>query len=391
MKARYLRNPIRTVKTANALVKARLNMRSLASNGRREYREDPRYDLQNVTNGFASRLNTRDDDSELLERICAAYIKAVEHPAGASKMYRATDWWQDIRQRSLRPTIQALTSRDIPTLQKMYQNFFRDSCSTGLVNVPYGMSKAYFGGAIKDVHRHFYLSDFLHRLDYWSTKTQSHCNVSELSGPEIGNPFGICLDGSLIRAGSPYQHYCAYKIGSVINSNKPVVAEIGGGFGGTAYYLLRDRPGVTYLGFDLPESIALTSYYLLKAFPQLQIRLFGEPNSTCLLSGIDVILMPLSELASMPAGSVDIIFSSHAISDLQNRELQHYLHIISKVTRDLFLYVGSHSGAEGINRAISRDHLLAASVEIEPSDWNRTKLSSSANEFECLYCFHHGQ
>jgi hypothetical protein len=392
IKARYLRHPIRTAKTANALVRARLTMRNLAASGRHKYNDDPRYDLQNVTDGFASRLGARDDDSELLERICAAYIKTVRHPGVASEMYKATSWWEEIRQRSLRHVIQALMSRDIRTLRRMYQNFFRDPCSTGLLNVPYGMSKAYFGGTIKDVPRNFYLSDTLHRLDYWSLQTRGCCNIHELSGPEIGNPFGICLDDTLIRAGSPYQHYCAYKVSSVANSNKPIVVEIGGGFGGMAYYLLRDCPDVTYVDFDLPESIALTSYYLLKAFPQLDVRLFGELDSTYLMPRADVLLMPLFKLSSMPAGSADIVFSSHAMADLSDPALQHYLQIIGRVTRDPFLYVGNRSAVDGINRAISRDCPSAVLVDTRLSGWNdHTKLSDSANELECLYRFNYGR
>ncbi len=267
--------------------------------------------IQSVTDGFAPRLEMQDDDSELLERICAAYIRAVQHPKPASEVYKATDWWEEIRQRSLKPVIQALISRDIRALRRIYQNFFRDPCSTGLINVPNGMSKAYFGGTIKDVHRHFYLTDSLRRLDYWSSKTEGRCNIRELSGPKVGNPFGIYLNDTLIRTGATYQHYCAHRVSSMLSSDRPIVAEIGGGFGGMAYYLLRDRANVTYLDFDLPESIALTSYYILKAFPELQIRLFGEVDSTYLMSDrAAVFLMPLSELSFLPAASADIVFSS---------------------------------------------------------------------------------
>jgi hypothetical protein len=387
LKFKYFRHPIRTSKAANALVKARLSMRSSAAHGRRYYRDDPRYNLQSVTDGFAFRLDTQDDDSELLERICAAYIKTVQHPQPASDVYKATDWWEEIRQRSLKPVIQALISRDIEALRRIYRNFFRDPCSTGLVNVPNGMSKAYFGGTIKDVHRHFYLSDSLRRLDYWSLKTQGRCAICELSGPKIGNPFGIYLNDTLIRAGATYQHYCAHRISSILSSAKPVVAEIGGGFGGMAYYLLRDRAGLTYFDFDVPESIALTSYYLSKAFPQLQIRLFGESDATTDRAA-DVLLMPLSELSSVFSDSFDIVFSSHAMSDLSSNALQHYLHIVGRVTRDLFLYVGNSSTVDVINKTINRHYPLAAPVEINSSAWNDyANSSNSANELECLYRF----
>jgi len=129
------------------------------------------------------------------------------------------------------------------------------------------MTKAYFGGTISDLHRRFYLGDALHRIDYWAKQVGSGFSTRDLAGPAIGNPFGITLDGTLIRTGAPGQHYCAHRIMRQLSSESAVVAEIGGGFGGMAYYLLRDRPRLTYLDFDLPESLALTTYYLHKAFP----------------------------------------------------------------------------------------------------------------------------
>jgi hypothetical protein len=55
-----------------------------------------------------------------------------------------------------------------------------------------------------------------------------------------------------------------------------IVVELGGGFGGLAYYLIRDNPQVTYLDFDLPEATALASYYLMRSLPSLSIQLYGE-------------------------------------------------------------------------------------------------------------------
>jgi putative sugar O-methyltransferase len=385
IKIKHFRHPVRTLDTAGSLVKTRLAIRSSAADGRSRYKDDPRYDLQNVTTGFASRLDACADDSELILRICNAYIKSVRQPQFSSEVYKATDWWSEIRSRSLQPVIQALMSRDIRTLQRMYQNFFRDPCSTGLLSVPYGMSKAYFGKKIKDVNRHFYLGDSLRRLDYWSSMTQNSFDICVLRDSKIGNPFGICLDDTFIRSGAPYQHYCSYKISSILASNNHVVAEIGGGFGGMAYYLLRDRD-VTYIDFDVPESIALTSYYLLKAFPHQQVRLFGEAGFADLMADrADVYLMPLSELSSMPSESVDIVFSSHAMSDLSRKALRSYLHTVERITRDSFLYIGNRLAADAIDEAIRRDYSLSEPVQISHSRWNDTGLSGAADELECLY------
>src|ERR1700748_711908 len=148
-------------------------MWKFAKHGDLHFKGDQRSNLQNVTDGFAPRIDTTDDDTELLERICVAYSTAIRHQESAPKVYRPTDWWQHVRQQSLGPVVHALHTRDIPALRAMYRNFFRDPCSTGLLGAPFGMAKAYFGGNIKKLHRRFYLSHVLYRYDYWKQPTES--------------------------------------------------------------------------------------------------------------------------------------------------------------------------------------------------------------------------
>jgi hypothetical protein len=387
LKLKYLRHPLRTANTAKDLVAARLEMRRIAAQGERRFREDPHYNLAAVTDGFVSRLDYKSDDTALLKRICAAYIKTVEQQKFSPRTYEATTWWEEMRQRSLRPVMHALRSYDINALRAMYRNFFRDPCSTGLIAVPYGMTSAYFGKTIKDVHRRFYLSDVLHRVEYWRAQTAGSFTMRALAGPGIGNPFGAVIEETLVNAGAPPQHYWAHKISSLLESGTVAVAEIGGGFGGMAYYLLRDRGGVRYVNFDVPESIALTSYYLAKSFPQLTFLLYGEQDPTeKAIARADVVLLPLFELARMPAGIVDLSFSSHSMSDISSEALADYLANIARMTRKSFLYVGIDRDGEPTSELISRRHPSFKLTEIRSSGWHSHK-AANAREVECVYHF----
>lgn len=386
MKLKYLRHPVRTASAAKALVAARLEMWRIAERGERRFGGDACYDLQSVTDGFASRVDDVRDDRALLERICTAYIKAVKQEELAPRTYKTTEWWEEMRQRNLGRVMQALQSRDIDALQGMYRNFFRDPCSRGLIGVPYGMSKAYFGKTIRDVHRRFYLSDVLYRIDHWMAQTDGRFALCDLAGPGIGNPFGALIEGTLVEAGAPYRHYCAHRVSSLLDSEIATAAEIGGGFGGMAYYLLRDRVGVRYLDFDVPESIALTSYYLMKAFPQLTFLLYAEEETTKeAIARSDVVLLPLFELARMPAGSVDVSFSSHSMSDISSGALADYLSNIARMTRRSFLYLGIERAGESISDLISRRYESFKLAEMHSSGWQNHKVSSTG-EVECLYC-----
>src|SRR5262249_47309985 len=122
--------------------------------------------------------------------------------------------------------------------------------------------------------------DSLCGIDHWKKQTGNRFTIADLAKPNIKNPFKVMIDGTLVRFKTPYQHYCTYRLSTLLNAKSSTIAKIGGGFGGMAYFLLRDRQPLTYFDFDLPETITLTSYFLMKAFPSLTFLLYGEKEIT---------------------------------------------------------------------------------------------------------------
>jgi putative sugar O-methyltransferase len=303
----------------------------------------------------------------------------------AKQAYNATKWWKDMRNAGLEPVQRALAARETNTLQAMYQNFYRDSCSAGLVGVPFQMARAYNGARVKDTYRSFFLSDALHRIDYWKSQTGNRFDVCELAGPEVGNPFGVQIEGTFVRTGAEYQHYCAQRICDLLPAGDGFVVEIGGGFGGMAYYLLRDRPALRYADFDVPESLALTSYYLLKAFPHLSLLLYGEEEFTHgAQEKFDIVLMPVFELGKLAPKSVDLTFSSHAMSDLSSHATAEYMDEIARTTRRYLLYIGHAAAGASFQKVMSVKYPAFTLVEKCDLEWNRLKFVD-AEEVELLY------
>jgi putative sugar O-methyltransferase len=373
-----LRRPFRAVAAAKKSFTTRFRMWEFANHGRRRFRADTRYNLQNVTNGFASKINDTEDDTKLLERICAAYIRTSQHQHFSPGIYKEIDAWKQVRERSLGPVVQALLGRDTEALGRMYRNFFRDPCSSGLLAVPNGMSKVYFAKTIKDVYRHFYLSHVLYRFDYWKTITENRFTLRDLAGPGIGNPFGVVIDGTHISVGSEYAHYCSQRAVGVASSDRATVAEIRGGFGGMAYYLLRDHPSITYLDFDVPESIALSTYYLMKSFPDLNFLLYGEDELTQkTIAKANVVLMPLFELASMPSNGADVTFSSHGLSNMSSEMTSGYLETLDRMTRSCLLYFGNEKTSRIISDLISKEHGCFTLTDTRFSGWHSHKISGA--------------
>ena len=210
--------------------------------------------------------------------------------------------------------------------------------------------------------------------------------LADLKTPEIGNPFGTVVNGVFVRTGCEDQHYCAQKIIDLAGSRRtPVVAEIGGGFGGMAYYLIRDHPGVTYADFDLPETIALASYYLLTAFPDLKATLYGEAElSAQTLESSRIILMPSFEITKMPASSVDLTFNARLLFDLSPKSLHDYLTEIARTTRGYVLHLNRKEPSAAAHAWFQANAPQFELIQCEPSTWNDAR-TLHPNEMECLY------
>lgn len=380
LKAAHLRHPLRTARLATARLHRRLKMGRFAALADRCFAGDPRYNLQSVAAGFAFHFEPASShDDELLDRICTAYIAAVHQQDAAPAVWQPTAWWTRIREASLQPVTHALLTRDLAALHRMYSNFSRDPCSSGLIGLPCGIPKPSTGSALKDLHRRVYLADTLYRLDYWALRTGGRFAHADLAGPGIGNPYGAQMEHTLIEDGAEYRHCCAQTILGVLDNTGAAVAEIGGGFGGMAYYLLRDRPGTKYINFDVPESLALAAYFLMKALPRLNFRLCGEAHAPA-----DIALLPLPELAKLPQHTVDAFFSSRAMSDVSPSAMEVYLNEIVRVHPAHFLYIGSERSGRVIADLAGSTHRRLQLVAARASEWHK-QTNPEASEVECLY------
>src|SRR5215469_10822586 len=315
--------------------------------GRRLIGTDANFRPELVPTFFAPRVSEGSDDRPILERIIRSYRKAKADQKNAGEAFNVSNEWIAIYERNLEPVMRALHSGDIPALEQMYQNFFRDPCSTGLVGLPINIPNLFSGGHIKKKFREYILCDVQHRYYLWKKRTGGKYPPTTLSAPIVGNPYGYSVDGVFIRGGADYQHYYAHAIAELARSqSKGVIVELGGGFGGLGFYLGRDNPQLTYVDFDLPEAIALASYYLIRSLPNVSIHLYGEVElSKTSLATPGIILLPSFEILKMPAKSVVASFNSYSLAEMSPATINVYLEEISRITNGYFLHVNHNKTA----------------------------------------------
>jgi len=125
-----------------------------------------------------------------------------------------------------------------------------------------------------------------------------------------------------------------------------VVFELGGGFGGLAYYLIRDNPGMTYVNCDLPEALALASYHLMKSLPDIRITLYGEADaSEEALSTPGVYMMPSFNIMKIPSRFAAVSFNSYSLSEMSPSTIRVYIDQITRITSGHFLHVNHNKYA----------------------------------------------
>jgi hypothetical protein len=364
----------------------RRNMTRAILAGKKRFAADPNFRPDLVPNYFVPRARDDQDDFALVKRIVAAYQTAKLRQKSAGEAFNVSNEWLPIYESNLGPVMRALLAGNVEEVQRTYRNFFRDPCSSGLVGLPINIPNIFTGGHIRQKYREYIMCDVLHRYSLWQTRTEGKYPTAALSAPIVGNPYGYSVDGVFVRAGGDYQHYYAHAIGELLGSpSNQAVIELGGGFGGLAFYLLRDRPELTYIGFDLPEATALASYYLMKSLPDTPVRLYGEFElSPRALRTPGLILMPSFEIVNMPSQSAAVAFNSYSLAEMSPPSIRAYINEITRITTGYFLHVNHNRNAVLSSDNFGVEERGFKLVSRQLAGWT-LGINPNSDEYEYLY------
>jgi putative sugar O-methyltransferase len=351
----------------------------------REYRNDSNFNLNLVECGFQDQPCNFDDETAI-QRIIKAYNKSKLIQRSAGPAFQVSNEWLPIYEKPLKKIMAALKNEDIGDVRRQYHNFMRDDCSTGLHGLPVDMNKLFFSGNISNRNKKRFLCDSIHRYHLWKSLLGDTHTVRNLVAPCIGNPYGSMIDGVFVRTGADYLHYYATVIARLIRkSERRIVVELGGGYGGMAYYLCRDNQNFTYVDFDLPENMALTAYYLLNALPKHKVLLFGEAELTPqIVNEYDIIIMPSFEIMKLQDKSVDVIFNSYSLAEMSAETITTYIHEFMRVNKGYILHVNHNKDSEVVADNFGIDPTQFDLIYKIPAQWNGGR-NLNMDEYEYLY------
>jgi hypothetical protein len=313
----------------------------------------PRADRRlNVAAGFADHRGQPEhhrSDPEHLRRIVAAYQASKQaQPAAPPAFTIRGEWsaWIDVNFKDL---VCALEAGDTSRLAVLLQNLHRRQFTIGT-----GSSYDEYVRYRTSMTGRFYVrTTWCRYRDLF--RSLAPPNV-EVHFPLVGNPAGIRLAGEVIPIQTfRYAYHALEMLEWLRDVPQAVIAEIGSGIGGQAYQTMRmaeagapaakHRGGgpasvAKYLVFDIPEVASICSYFLLSAFPDKQIRLFGEGAvSASAAEHYDLGIFPHFEIGRLADASVDVFHNSCSFSEMDGASSREYLRIIERACRRYFSHI----------------------------------------------------
>ena len=266
----------------------------------------------------------------MIEKIMTSYIKTKQDQEKTDAVYKPSNIWMDGTIRKDKRYEPFIKKKDIDGFENLLANFLRD--------------KEIYGNTF-NIPTTFMFSEY----EIW--KRLEGANLKEAEDSGIGNP-PHCMVGEYMldteTGGITFKHgiklttsslryqYNAYKISKLLkNINEPIIVELGGGYGGLTYYLMKkNKRKMTYIIYDLPEVAVLSSYYLSTAFPDKKILLYDDyEHEKHHLDFYDIIILPNFKLSELPSKYVDLVLNFRSLSEMNKQSIEEYISQITRVSK----------------------------------------------------------
>lgn len=156
------------------------------------------------------------------------------------------------------------------------------------------------------------------KIGWWLKNESKGRGISALSQPRHGNQWGANVNNNFLSYESVLNEFYSREISSLVRNDKPVILEIGAGYGILFYYISKAFSDFCYLDFDLPEVLCCATYYLMKCFPEKKFLLYGEGelNEEAIIE-YDFIFMPSYVIKDIPDNSIDICINMSSLGEMK--------------------------------------------------------------------------
>ena len=313
-----------------------------------------------------------EEDISLCDRLIAAYHKANE-PNNVGEL------WTKSIETYYGELISIMESRNAEKLAAALSSFFRKKFVYGLASgdlVEHSHSKI---GAIiwslKYQDNIIALAEYLgivraestqqgqkayglkEGIDKVIAKAEDKIGIS-IDFPDVGAPYGVLANNSLIMMEQPEHIYVALRINEAIRNylnkegKKLKLLEIGAGFGGLAYWILKlQRLNIsTYTIIDLPIINVLQGYFLSKALGDSTVSLYGETFR----DDATIFVLPTFTITTMNGNDLDVLINQDSMPEMTDQIVENYLRFARENIKMFFSYNHEASGQVLVPEIVNR-------------------------------------
>ena len=290
----------------------------------------------NIKDGFADHRQEKDhhrSNPEHLRRIIAAYKESKQAQGRAALPFEIRGLWAEWTSVNYKTLIAALEAEDLAELSRLLENLFREQCTIGMGGYD---NYVRYRSPLGSLYIKYVWSSYRDKLLMLDFDPQRICF------PHVGNQTGVVLNGKVISIETLRHAYHAVEMCELLRDvPKAICVEIGAGLGGQTYQTVQMGGELIskYLLFDIPEVATLSSYFLLSAFPDKRVRLFGEgPVSVSSGEEYEIAVLPHFAITQLPDSSVDLFYNSCSFSEMDGVSSREYLSLIERACRKYFLH-----------------------------------------------------
>tara|TARA_A100001011_G_C14315925_1_gene847967 strand:+ start:3587 stop:4768 length:1182 start_codon:yes stop_codon:yes gene_type:complete len=320
-----------------------------------------------ITNTKISKnLKIKINNNEVINRILSAYKLSKNNSTNIYNYFKIKGVWNEWIEINFKYLIKALKDENIIILNNLLNNMFEESFTRGLgIFEGYTKSKNLFG---KFYFKYVWNSYLKHYLLLGGKK-------EELIFPNVGNPTGIKIKNKIIPYEAIRHSYLAKQYSELLRDQKnPLIVEIGGGFGGFAYQLISliKNKNTRYIIYDLPEVNAISSFFLMNAFPDKKVILFGEEEIWKSKNlEFDIAIMPYYMISKLPKDSSDLIYNACSFSEMSRECALGYIKQIEVSCKKYFAHENHETRFRYYDKNDFSTNLIGSEVILNKNKFKR--------------------
>ena len=235
--------------------------------------------------------------------------------------------WRFYNENTRKDYTTALHNGDRDVLANLFSSLFQNECSSAIITP--SINK------VKD----FNLSNQMcWDLDALAEFSNLEYDYPILNASNVGAPFGIEVNGNKILPDSARHLFFAEKVKHLAEKKNQNILEIGGGYGGLAYFLNKLNFKNTYFNIDLPETLFICYYYLRKN----KINCEFLTNVKKIKKGVFYLIPSIDYEKIVRNIEFGVFFNSASLSEMDKKIAFNYIEMINKKQPKYILHCNSN-------------------------------------------------